>query len=480
MPRHLVFFLSVLAFLSGVVFASLGLPFLFSLVPAAFLFAALFYFEDSAKVALLAAGLLAFGCLYYWHDDQSYRSLVANLPAKGELRGTIINDPRQAPDFQSFYLKTGAGKILIRTGPEAKYFYGDGLAAAGRIEIPSADSYGLFLAKEKVVGVMLKPRIRLLTSGGGNKILAFLFRQKEKIKRSFERLLPPDKAAFLFGVMMGENGDFSKQFSQNLGLSGLRFLTAIDGLHMTIMVFIIFGFLNYLLPRRYAFMAAFTIITLFVALTGFTASGVRAAVMAFVSGLAAQTGRQYAPRNALALVVLALTLQNPKVAVFDVGFQLSFLAVLSIIYFKPVLAGLLRLSNQPGFLGLKASLLIALSVQLAAAPVLITQFQNFSLTAFIAGVLVVVVLPYLLTLGFLLAIFSLVFYPLAQALSFFAAPLIAYVIFIINLFARLAVPFNPKLGVIAIAAYYGSLISLTFWFYGKKPRSAAVPVESKT
>jgi len=473
MPRHLAFFVSVLAFLSGVIFSSLGLSVLFSLVPAAFLFAALLIFGENWRISLLAALLLVAGSFYYFQDDARYRTLVSNLPQEGRFSGIVVNDPRQGADGQqSFYVRTDAGKLLINTDFSLKFSYGDGVALIGRIQTPQPDSYGNYLAKERVVGQMAKPQITILSGGGGSKIMAFLFRQKEKIKLSFERLLPPPKSAFLFGVMMGVNENFSKQFSLNLAASGLRFLTAIDGLHMAIFVFIIFGFCNYFLPRRYAFLLTFIIISLFVALTGFTASGVRAAIMAFAAGVAAQVGRQYSPRNALCLAALILTLQNPKVPVFDAGFQLSFLAVLSIVYFRPVFAGLLRLDGERDFLGLKACLLITLSVQLATAPVLMAQFQNFSFTAFIASVLAVVVLPYLLALGFLLAVFSLIFYPLARLLCLVVSPLAGYFIFIINLFAKWAVPFNPKFSPIAIAAYYIILIGLMFWFYRKKSISA--------
>jgi competence protein ComEC len=474
MPRHLAFFLIVLAFLSGIVYASLGLQLLYSLVPAAFLFGALLTLGESWQISFLAALLLLAGSFYYFWDDGQYRALVSRLPQEGQFSGIIINDPRQGQDgLQSFYLQTDAGKLIVSTAPTPKFSYGDALTAASKIQTPQPDSYGRYLAKEKVVGQMASPQIALISSGGGNKILALLFRLKQKIKLSFDRLLPPDKAAFLFGVMMGVNENFSKQFSQNLQQSGLRFLTAIDGLHMTIMVFIIYGLLVYFLPRRQAFLLTFIIIALFVALTGFTVSGIRASVMAFAAGLSTQFGWKYEPRNALCLAALVLILQNPKIPVFDVGFQLSFLAVLSIIYFKPVLACLLRLDGECDFFGFKTCLLITLSVQLATAPVLITQFQNFSLTAFVASVAVVVVLPYLLGTGLLLAIFSLIFYPLARVVGFAVSPLIAYVIFIINLFAKWAAPFNPKFSPIAIAAYYLILIALMFWFYRKKPSPAA-------
>lgn len=478
MPRHLAFFLGALAFLSGIVYASLGLRLLYALVPAAFLFAALFVAGENWRISVLAGLLLLAGGFYYSWDDARYQALVSRLPREGEFLGMIVNDPRQGMGEQTFYLRTDAGNLLVKTGAVPSYFYGDSITASGRVQIPEADSYGLYLAKERVVGIMRNPALTRDSSGGSNKIFSILFRVKRDVQASFQKLFSPLQAAFLSGIMMGANENLPKQFSQDLALSGLRFLTAIDGLHIAIMAFIILSVCRYALPPRYAFLATFTLIALFIALTGFTASGVRAAIMASAASLAKESERLYDPKNALVLVALVLALFNPKVLVFDSGFQLSFLAVLAIIYFKPVLARLSRLDSAPDFWGLKDSLLIALSVQLAAAPVLIVQFQNFSLTAFVFSVFAVIMLPYLLASGFLLAIFSLILFPVAQLLSFVVAPLIAYFIFIVNLSARWAVPFNPRLSVFGIAAYYGLLIFLMFWFYRAKSVSTSARTDA--
>ncbi len=474
MPSHLIFFLSILSFLSGVAFAGLGLPFLFVLAPAAVLFAALFISNAGAKISVLAAALLILGSFYYFLNDYRYQTLVAQLPSSGEVTGLVVGQPKSDAEtgVQSFYLQTKAGKIMIETGPAPSYSYGDTLAAAGGIKTPPQNYYGQYLAKEGIVGVMNNPGLSRLASGGGSKIIAFLFNIRKGVSGSFKSLLAPEEAAFLSGVTLGINSDLSKTFLRNLSLSGVRHLTAISGLHMTIVIFIIFTIFLYFLPRRYAFILTFIFVCLFVALTGFTVSAIRAALIAFIAGLAKETGRLYAPHNALALAALVLVLFNPKILVFDVGFQLSFLAVISIIYFMPVLRHLLKTDDSPGFMGWKQSLLITVSAQLMTAPILIAQFQNFSLIAFAANVLILFTIPFIIGLGFLMSFLYFLFVPLASLISFIVAPLIDYVIFIVNLFGRFAVLFNPDLGFAGMAAYYGIIVLLMYWFYQRRAKKA--------
>lgn len=475
MQLHLVFFLSALAFLSGIAYASLGLSLLYSLVPAAFLFAALFFCRVHFGISLFAALLLFAGSFYYFWDDGRYRALVSLLPQESEFKGVIVSDPKREADRQSFYLRTKAGKLLVRTDPLPEYFYGDAVTVSGPLRRPPPDSYGRFLAKERVVGSMEKPEIGRISSGNGSKTISFLLGAKSAIRGAYQKLLPPLPAAFLSGITLGVNEDFPEKFLQNLSISGTRHLTAVSGLHIAIIIMVVFNALLLALSRRYAFLLTFVFISFFVGLTGFHASAIRAALMGFLAALALLAGRQYAAYNALALAAVILAVLNPKVLVFDIGFQLSFLAVLGIVYFEPVLRGLLGLSDDEGLLKWKNYLMVTLSAQAATAPILIAQFQNFSLVAFAANVLVLSVIPVIMVLGFFMALLSFIFEPLAQVFGFAVEPLITYVVFIINLFAKYAVPFNPKLSVVAAAVYYAALIALIYWFYYRKKRYGKDP-----
>ncbi|MCL5733301.1 MAG: ComEC family competence protein [Patescibacteria group bacterium] len=474
MALHLIFFLSVLAFLSGIAFSSLGLPFLFIIIPAAVLFAALFYFGAGAKVSILAAVILIAGSFYYFWTDYNYQSLAARLPPKGETQGMIVSAPKIQDGRQSFYLKTAAGKILVETGAEPIYSYGDTLSVSGAIKTPPQSYYGKYLAKEGVAGIMNNPRANFISSGGGSEITASLLKIRGGVVGSFKKLLSSQEASFLAGITLGINSEIPKELARNLSSSGLRYLTAIDGLHMAIVIFIISIIFLYTLPRRYAFILTFIFVCLFTALTGFSVSAVRASLMAFVAALAKENGRLYAPHNALALTALILVLFNPKILVFDIGFQLSFLAVISIIYFMPVLRDLLKLDNSSGFLKWKELLLITISAQLMTAPILITQFKNFSLLGFIASVPALIVVPYVIGLGLLMGLFYFIFIPLASVISLIVAPLLDYLIFIVNVFAKFAVKFNPDLGFVGMAVYYGIIVLLMYHFYGRRSAKLAV------
>ncbi len=466
MALHLILFISTLSFLSGVVFAGLGLTALETLIPAAALFAVLFASSVRFRIALGAACLLFAGSFYYALDNYHYRAAVAQGTAGKAVQGIVVNDPVRKADSQSFYLKTDSGKLLVETGSEPVIAYGDALAVTGTVKMPAHDSYGNYLAKERVIGTMSNPHITLLSSGGGNRILALLIGLKHSIRDAYDRFLNPAQAALVSGLTLGTNENFPKEFLNNLSLSGMRHITAVSGFNISIIVIAVLGACIYFVPRRAAFAITFVLVACFIALIGFPASAVRAALMAFIAGLARETGRPYAPHYALATTAASFALANPKVPVYDIGFQLSFLAVIGIVYGAPVLKRLFRMRGA-GFMNWKETLVATVSAQFLTAPLLIVQFQNFSLTALVGNVLVLNFIPLVTVLGFFLAFSALFLAPLAALIALVVGPLAAFIIFVVNTSAHIALRFNPPLGFIGISVYYGALFGVLCRFYSQ-------------
>ena len=94
--------------------------------------------------------------------------------------------------------------------------------------------------------------------------------------------------------------------------------------------------------RGQAFYLAVAFIAVYIALIGFPASGVRAAIMGCIALLAQKLGRQNTTSRILVLAGALMLLQNPPLLYYDIGFQLSFLASLGIIHIKPMVALLLK------------------------------------------------------------------------------------------------------------------------------------------
>jgi competence protein ComEC len=89
------------------------------------------------------------------------------------------------------------------------------------------------------------------------------------------------------------------------------------------------------LARPKAFWVAFIGIVIYVVMIGFPASAVRAAIMGILAIYAQKIGRSSSMMSLIVLAAAIMLALNPLLLLYDVGFQLSFLAVIGLIYFSP-------------------------------------------------------------------------------------------------------------------------------------------------
>ena len=465
MTSYNIFFFSILFFLLGVAIASLQLSLLI-LISTTLLLALIFSLFKKLSSLILITLLIPAGFFYLiWNNFQYYNhSIVFNENIS--FKGVVVDEPVKNLKQQTFVIKVRdsfLGRLLIKTDLYPQYHYGDVLSIKGKIDIPPPDYYGRYLKKEGVQGTIRFAQIDVLKRGGGNYFKKILIDVKGGVIYAYHQLLPFNKSSFLAGMTLGEKSGLSKGFLDKLSLSGTRHLTALSGLHLTILIFIVFGALNYFLPKKTASWTTLLLILLFLALTGFKLSASRAVLMAFLVMLAKETNRLYSSRNALALTALVLVIINPYVLVFDVGFQLSFLAVIGIICLSPIIKKVLLLKDK-GFLGWKEGLSITIAAQLAVAPILISQFGNFTLTSFISNVLILFTVPVVMVLGYLASIIYYLFLPLAIFISWIISFILSYQILIINIFSKLAISFNPPLNIWVILIYYLLLATIVYIF----------------
>ena len=279
------------------------------------------------------------------------------------------------------------------------------------------------------------PKMELISQNNGSAIKAGLLKINLAIQDSFKKVLPLEKATFLSGLTLGETGEFSEEFEEKLRLTGTTHLVALSGYNIAVIATVVLLALNRWFSRWTSSLFAIIVIISFVVMTGAEASVVRAALMAMVLTIAEYSSRQYYFRNAIVFVALLMVLANPKVLVFDVGFQLSFLATLGIVYLRPVLKNKLGFNDEPGFLSWKDNLLTTSSAQIVVLPILIFSFGQFSPFSLLTNVLILEFIPVTMAIGFFIAIAGIFFSSLAFILSLAIQPLLFYIFGVINIFS---------------------------------------------
>lgn len=481
MRIHDIAFYSVAFFLVGVLTASLKIDFLLIvliavLTAAIFLFFAHFksYEAKPRKIWLAGLSLLIIaGAFYYFWDDYRAKNVNIVFDKKINFEGVVFKNPERGNqqkltiELQPPY----SGKILAKLKNYPSFNYGDLIKFEGKIIMPENGSYADYLAKDGISGIVDYPKAEFISAGSGSKIKTSLFLLKNKIIENFQNALPAENAAFLSGITLGERAEFSKEFKEAMNKSGTTHLVALSGYNITILVIAVAYVLSSFVSRRFVFWLTILIILGFVIMTGAEASVVRAAIMGGILLLARQANRLYSFRNAIAVAAFLMVLENPKVLSFDISFQLSFLALIGIVYLMPAIQKFFKISPEPSILSLKENFLTTLSAQLAVAPILIINFGKFSLISLLANILILSVIPLTMALGFILGALGFISFYLSSVFGWFINLLLSYEVSLIKFFGAFNILQFKKISVSAVFFYYALLVIFIWYNVFYRPQS---------
>lgn len=219
----------------------------------------------------------------------------------------------------------------------------------------------------------------------------FFLKQREKLlERYRQQGLEDDAYALVAAMTLGDKTAIDKDLRQTYNISGAAHVLALSGLHMGI-IYAALTLLTFGRRRRIVTQALIVIaLWAFVFLVGMPTSAVRAAAMLSLYALLTLGYREKASINALAFTALVMLSISPY-TLFDVGFQMSFLAVLSILVWTPVLNDWVSPTLQRRWPPLRWAwglTVVTLAAQLGVVPLIAYYFGRIStyflLSSFVA------------------------------------------------------------------------------------------------
>lgn len=309
----------------------------------------------------------------YLGDDFGTESMISEVDLRREKQKVKI------------YFDECDVSILVNTSKYPVFERGDVVFVSGVLEKPEKIEdfdYDKYLLLSGTEGVINNGRVELVKISNSYDYIA---EGRDLVEEKINRLYSEPEGSFLAGLLVGSRKGIHPDLMENFNITGLTHIIAISGYNISLLILLVNVVLKFI-SRKWRVFLTLLLIVFFVLFVGASAAVVRAGIMGGISLLAVWYGKQYDVLRALMMAGLLMVVFNPYTLIYDVGFQLSFLATLGVVVFGNGFMD--KLSMLPDNLGFREAIAITLAAQVFVLPVIILNFGRISLISPLANFLV--------------------------------------------------------------------------------------------
>jgi competence protein ComEC len=307
--------------------------------------------------------------------------------------------------------------------------YGVSIRILGRVYSPRAPTnpaekdYSKYLKREgiyKTIRIKSPEHLTFLKSDKQISLWSFLETIRDFLSQQSRKHFSPEHSSFLQGILLGERDTFPADLETKFMRTGTIHYLTVSGLHLAMFIAFMFFILSIAgIKDRVRAISLIAIALFYALLTGLGTPVTRALIIVTIYLSAEVFNRKSNSINSLSLSALLITLYNPN-EVFSVGFQLSFLSVLSIITFIPILTGLLKRGTTDNYLPsiipqsifywlflisrkyLLNAIALSISVWFGIFLIILHQFNIITPVVVLANLILLPIIFFIMVAGFIL------------------------------------------------------------------------------
>lgn len=411
-PERLLFTLLLVSFVT--VFVRKRLPFLIAL-------SLLFFCWGNLSVKPLIRPVL---------ESNHIVNFVGDKPVT--IEGVIDSRPEATERGSRLYLRVerlfagegyalATGKVLLHVGEgRVPFLTGDRIRFAARLYkprnygLPGEFDYARFLAFKGVFATAFvkgADDVILIRAGVDNRLQRGIDRLAAGVGRFIGNAVPGVEGAVLRALLIGERGYVPRELEDAYARTGVNHILSISGFHVGIIALFVFQLLlavgrsSEFLALRFNLRKSILVVTLpvivcYLFLSGTAPATARSVIMIAVYVLALILEREVEPLNSLILAAMLILALSPA-ALFDVSFQLSFLALWGILVLTPLFMTPFSALKNP----MLRKILLFFTASLAAIVATLFPvayfFHRVSFTGLVSNIVVVPLMGYCaVVLGF--------------------------------------------------------------------------------
>ncbi len=354
---------------------------------------------------------------HYFHQISGERQIV-NLTLATKLKPNVYNH-RYYAKINSVDHQISSGTVLIGI---SKNFYPTAPEIGANFEVyskiipnsvpknPSQFDYGKYLEKQKVYAQIYTDSTNIRELKTEKTLPYYTYKIRNRILDNFRKSgFSEDELTILHALILGQQQDISPEILQAYQYAGAVHILSVSGLHVAYIYLFLNFVLSFIPNHRKGKILKLSI--LFLSLWGFALlAGMAPAIVRAVTMFSFVSIGTFLTRNTniiytLLISMLLILLCNPSF-LFDVGFQLSYLALFFIVWTKPMMDKFYNPKNK-----IKKYVwdivTVSLSAQIGVLPLVLYYFNQFPTLFIITNLLVLFPLSIFMVYGVILSILAL-------------------------------------------------------------------------
>ena len=470
---------------------------LYSSIISFVLFLVLFFKYRNKNTKNILFGLLTYFLILsvgslslYIHLDFHNKNHYSNLEIKEQnnIKGLVVEELKSNEFYTKFIVKIdsfnhqkSSGKLLVyfsKKNPDS-LFIGDLVSFKSELKPilknynPDTFDYANYMENQNVYH-----QIKCFENDYfiGEKVKNFTFyinELRKKLVHSFDaHHFSIRTKSIINALLLGQKQQIDSETLNDYKNAGVVHILAISGLHIGIIYTFfnfIFGFLNRVKHgKTIKLIIIILLLWLFALISGMSASITRSVTMFSVIAFGTFLNRKNFMFNAIAASFLLLLIYNPLL-IFDVGFQLSYSAVISILLFQSFYQKFYYSKNKI-IVYITDLFLVSLTAQLGVLPLMLLYFKQVPTLFLLANFVVIPVATVILIVGIIVLFLNFVYLPLAlllgKLISFLVETMNNYIHWLSSFqeYVIKNITFTPLLTV----GLYLLLLSIVYWIYEPK------------
>ena len=325
--------------------------------------------------------------------------------------------------------------IYIYLQSKEKLEFGDEVIIYGKYELPNQArnykgfDYREYLKTLKIIGTVKANKVTIIKNNSINYFFTKIYKLKICFSKKVNNMkLSKDEKSILKGILLGDKSEIDEEIITDFSDSNISHILAISGMHISYVILIISFVFNRLLGKHFSKIVISFFVFIYMCLTGFPVTFVRAGISGIVLIMSNFFYRKNDIWQTLSLSLIILLINNPF-SILNIGLQLSYSAIIGIIIFQRLLKkyisnslektnnrairknqkkiryGIKIINSKIGQIVLD-SILVTISSMISIIPIIIYQFNKLPIFSIFLSILASFIIVPIIVLGLICLVFD--------------------------------------------------------------------------